>query len=55
MQQCPTGQEYCCTGTSTPATVINCGLRQAVPATAVAPAFGQATFGDFPWQVLIFL
>lgn len=46
--QCPAGQEYCC-GTST--TVIGCGTVQAVPATAVAPAAGQANFGEYPWQV----
>ncbi|KAI8438549.1 hypothetical protein MSG28_011017 [Choristoneura fumiferana] len=48
--QCPAGQEYCC-GTST--TVIGCGTLQAVPATAITPAAGQANFGEYPWQALI--
>lgn len=36
--------------TAAPA-LIACGIQQAVPATAVAPAAGQANFGEYPWQV----
>ncbi|XP_063395113.1 inactive CLIP domain-containing serine protease A8-like [Cydia fagiglandana] len=47
---CPAGQVLCC-GSST--TVIACGTLQTVPATAIAPASGQANFGEYPWQALI--
>ncbi|XP_075972455.1 inactive CLIP domain-containing serine protease A3-like isoform X2 [Anticarsia gemmatalis] len=50
--QCPTGQEYCC-GNTTVVPPIACGKTQTVPATAIAPAYGQASFGEFPWQALI--
>ncbi|XP_047021387.1 phenoloxidase-activating factor 2-like [Helicoverpa zea] len=50
--QCPSGQEYCCSGT-TSGTLINCGTLQTVPTTAITPAAGQANFGEFPWQALI--
>lgn len=46
MAPCPAGQEYCC-GSA----LIACGTLQTVPATAIMPAAGQASFGEYPWQV----
>lgn len=54
--QCAAGQVYCCTlPNPTPTPIIGCGALQSVPATTVTPGAGEANFGEFPWQVSLWI